>query len=222
MKARRFYEQNRDSWLPDHAGKIAIIRLGELIGIFEKVETPDSCGFQDHKYQFIIMSRESEERALLASRWDRFSFWESLGEPFLDTEDPVGSHKADQLLRVHGYSRLEIFLWRRIAGTGLWWNVIWWEWVSLGLPDFTRGWSNNCFLMAIVIMPLLSGALEVPSILAISLPLLYAGVRLRSLGRRQLEEESKLMEADSIEYLEDNPEVEVELQSDKRIQSPDM
>jgi hypothetical protein len=50
-----------------------------------------------------------------------------------------------------GYPRPVVFPLRVVAGLGLWWNLIAWEWAHLDLYDVLLGYGINFFLAAIVL-----------------------------------------------------------------------
>jgi len=54
-------------------------------------------------------------------------------------------------LRDRGYPKPVVFLLRVLAGFGLWWNLIAWEWVHLDLYDVLFGYCINFCLVALIL-----------------------------------------------------------------------
>jgi len=60
--------------------------------------------------------------------------------PFLDTGTLEEHRAADDELRARGYPTWLVRLLRRIAKIGLWYQVVAWEWGSLGVYDVLMGY----------------------------------------------------------------------------------
>lgn len=110
--------------------------------------------------------------------------FELIGERYLDA-----THSKEEIeliearlktLNVHSSFRwlIEIF-----AAGGLWWNVFWWEWISLNLSDMVYGWILNIkiagiiFLFSWLLMSIEVGAVCVFLFLIFAI---YIGLQLRS------------------------------------------
>ena len=83
---------------------------------------------------------------LYFERWDT---WELLSTPMLDTSfDRSQRAKVKAVLASRGISGRRKARLQLIAFTGLWWNVLWGEWVTLDLKDVVHGWSLNLGLVS--------------------------------------------------------------------------
>ncbi len=70
--------------------------------------------------------------------------WELLCCRYLDTDDPEGVRRADDLLRRRGYRGPLLWALHVVAFGGCVWNLlVWWDWFVLGLGDVLLGWSYN-------------------------------------------------------------------------------
>jgi len=100
--------------------------------------------------------------------------------PFLDTgSDEERQAARDELLR-RGYPSWIISLLRRVAGVGLWYQTIAWDWGSLGIFDVLLGYSAILLVASpfpVVFLPELSAALFLAGI--VSLATALAGLRWR-------------------------------------------
>ncbi len=84
------------------------------------------------------------------SEYSRWSTSAMVCAPFLDTYfEP--SQRAAMLreLRRRGYPRPVVVVLRAIAGLGLWWNLVAWEWAHLDFWDVLFGYSINFALAAL-------------------------------------------------------------------------
>ncbi len=76
-----------------------------------------------------------------------WSTFELIGERYLDTQ-----HDDEYLTRLEAeLARRRVVgpgRWGReyIAASSLWWNIIWWDWVSLNEEDVRLGWRLNMVL----------------------------------------------------------------------------
>jgi hypothetical protein len=71
--------------------------------------------------------------------------------PFLDSSTTPSERDAIAAeLRSRGFGRIPVLLLRILAGLGLWWNLVAWEWASLDLNDVLFGHAINFGLVAFV------------------------------------------------------------------------
>ncbi len=71
--------------------------------------------------------------------------------PFLDSSTTPSERDAIAAqLRSRGFGRISVLFLRILAGLGLWWNLIVWEWVSLDLNDVLFGYAINFGLVTLV------------------------------------------------------------------------
>jgi hypothetical protein len=84
----------------------------------------------------------------------KWSTWAILAEPYLDTENTQEYKDALMAeLRERGITGFSL-LWRRvITASGLWWNVLWWEWALFDGRDIAYGWALNLVLLGALIIP---------------------------------------------------------------------
>ena len=61
--------------------------------------------------------------------------------PFVDTDVPEELAAADAELARRGLSRSLVRALRRVAAVGLWWQVVDWDWASLGIFDVLFGYA---------------------------------------------------------------------------------
>lgn len=139
------FQHNRHEWLKEHEGKVAYILDGELIRIdtsehIARLRGALPSATDDHGFEFVI-GKEVPLSACMADDW------ELLCEPFLDTDDPASVHHANLILKQRGYSDFKIRWMRKIACSGVWWNMFWWEWVALGYQDVRIGWMTNALVL---------------------------------------------------------------------------
>ena len=72
--------------------------------------------------------------------------------PFLDTDTTALVPEADRVLQSRGWSPSTIRRLRRVAGVGLWWQVIAWEWASLDVCDVLAGYGAIVLALGGVLM----------------------------------------------------------------------
>lgn len=70
--------------------------------------------------------------------------------PFLDTDVSDDLPRANAELARRGIGPVLRTILRAIAATGLWWNVLWWEWCALDFRDVLIGWASNLVLLALL------------------------------------------------------------------------
>jgi hypothetical protein len=71
--------------------------------------------------------------------------------PFLDSATTPSEREAIATeLRSRGFGRVSVLLLRILAGLGLWWNLVAWEWATLDLHDVLFGYAINFALLALV------------------------------------------------------------------------
>jgi apolipoprotein N-acyltransferase len=120
--------------------------------------------------------------------------------PFLDSSTTPSEREAIATeLRRRGFGRIAVLFLRILAGLGLWWNLIAWEWATLDLSDVLFGYAINSGLVALVAtviaaFRLLTGASLVPAgLTALASSLLCLAFWLsarRGWARRRQESES--------------------------------
>ena len=74
-----------------------------------------------------------------------------IGDRYLDTQfdsEHIVSLEAE--LRDRGVTGFKRWALEYLAAGGLWWNLLWWEWVDLDGKDIKLGWVQNGFLYLIV------------------------------------------------------------------------
>ena len=70
--------------------------------------------------------------------------------PFLDSSTTASERAAIATeLRRRGLGRISVSLLRILAGLGLWWNLIAWEWAHLDLYDVLFGYAINFGFVAL-------------------------------------------------------------------------
>jgi hypothetical protein len=119
--------------------------------------------------------------------------------PFLDSSTTPAERQAITAeLRSRGLGRVPVLLLRVLAGFGLWWNLVAWEWFTLDLHDVLFGYAINFGLVAgiasvLAVFRLFSGGpLLIPCLVALASFLLCAGLWLlakRGWERRRRERE---------------------------------
>ena len=70
--------------------------------------------------------------------------FEIIGDRYLDTQ--FESEYINQLeveLKLRGVTGTKRLILEYLAASSLWWNVLWWEWVSLNELDVKLGWKQN-------------------------------------------------------------------------------
>jgi len=92
----------------------------------------------------------------LVATW---STWELLAFPYLDTDLPDFAEAAKLELESRSISPTRLALLRAATAGGLWWNVLWWEWVSLDGTDVAHGWLLNLSLVIALVVGLFWGLL---------------------------------------------------------------
>jgi hypothetical protein len=71
--------------------------------------------------------------------------------PFLDSSTSPSEREAIATeLRSRGFGRIPVLVLRMLAGLGLWWNIVAWEWATLDLYDVLFGYAINFALVAVV------------------------------------------------------------------------
>lgn len=77
--------------------------------------------------------------------------FELIGERYLDvTHSKEGVEIIESRLKELNVSWSYRWCMEIFAAGGLWWNIFWWEWISLDLSDMIYGWILN-FIMGLVI-----------------------------------------------------------------------
>lgn len=111
----------------------------------------------------------------VVKRWDT---WKILGAPYLDTEhDPEWKEAFQAEFKRRGITGFAL-RWRQIiTALGLWWNVIWWEWGSLGKQDIIFGWASNFVVISPIVVGFMFG--WIPGVLIFFVWLLMARSLLR-------------------------------------------
>lgn len=67
-----------------------------------------------------------------------------IGERYLDTEHDLHSIKLLEIeLSRRGIMGVKRLFYEYLAASSLWWNIIWWEHVSLDENDVRAGWRLN-------------------------------------------------------------------------------
>lgn len=84
----------------------------------------------------------------VVSRW---STWELLGQPYLDTEMPEYSQACKAELQSRGIVGVKLLTMKLIAAGGFCWNLLWWEWVNLSGRDVVFGWISNLILVSVIL-----------------------------------------------------------------------
>lgn len=73
-----------------------------------------------------------------------------IGERYLDTQhDGEYIAKVEAELKRRGIVGAKRAALEYLAASGLWWNLFWWEWVSLGARAVLVGWISNLVLFAL-------------------------------------------------------------------------
>lgn len=149
-RARARFERERDAWLAEHAGDYAVIRSNRVLGFARNAEEAFALGDAARRGDtFVFRVRlVADEDATLRARYG--SDWACICEPFLDTDMPQMVWEATRVLELRGYTPRQIRRLRLFAAGGLWWNVLWWEWVHLDLADVLLGWAFNCALLGLL------------------------------------------------------------------------
>ncbi len=75
---------------------------------------------------------------------DSRSTFSLIGDRYLDTQfQPEDIARIEQELRTRGIVGAKRWIVEYIAASGLWWNIIWWEWIDLDGRDICIGWLYN-------------------------------------------------------------------------------
>lgn len=70
-----------------------------------------------------------------------------IGARYLDTQfQPEDISRIEQELRGRGIVGAKRWIVEYIAAGGLWWNIIWWEWIDLDGRDIRIGWLYNLII----------------------------------------------------------------------------
>ena len=70
-----------------------------------------------------------------------------IGARYLDTQlKPDEIDLIELELVTRGITGSKRWLLEYIAAGGLWWNIIWWEWIGLDGRDVRIGWLYNLFI----------------------------------------------------------------------------
>lgn len=121
--------------------------------------------------------------------FDKASVFALIGERYLDTQhDPEYIEKLDATLALRGITGVKRLTYEYVAASAFWWNIFWWDWVSLDGKDVIIGWTYNLVLFAVA--GALAGVVFGPVLAlgtAISLHLLtlLVGLGLRTGTRRK-------------------------------------
>jgi hypothetical protein len=149
--SRRSFRKMRDDLIKAYdkefsGNKYVVFENDLFIGVYDSEEDAwkNSSEINDHRWMFKLVSREDERKEYSSSE---VSTWSLISEPFLDTDMPEWIYRANKTLKERGYSKNQILLLRIFAGTGLWWNIIWWEWGHFDGWDILQGWGCNSILI---------------------------------------------------------------------------
>ncbi|NRA46379.1 MAG: hypothetical protein HRU09_15615 [Oligoflexales bacterium] len=138
--------------MPSHSqGKFAIYEEGRLQMISDDPFPPKGCN-PDLCFSFRIEPQLTESEAQEIAK--KLDIWELLCEPYLDVDMPDQLCFAEESLMRKGLSMNTNKRMHWVVGTGLWWNVFAWEWVSLDYTDVKKGWRINTGLLAIMLLPI--------------------------------------------------------------------
>jgi hypothetical protein len=67
-----------------------------------------------------------------------------IGERYLDTQHSIdGIARLEEELARRGVTGPTRWLYEYLAASSLWWNLFWWEWVSLDGRAVVAGWVGN-------------------------------------------------------------------------------
>ncbi len=95
--------------------------------------------------------------------------------PFLDTDTRADTEVANAELKARGYSARTVRWLRKVAGVGLWYQVVAWDWASLSMFDVMLGYVPMGLLLALLIAQLTFYKLAL-AILGLSLLMLVAAI----------------------------------------------
>lgn len=77
--------------------------------------------------------------------------FELIGERYLDvTFSNEEIELIEQRLKVLNINWSFRWLIEIFAAGGLWWNIFWWEWLSLNLFDMVHGWVLNLLFSSVI------------------------------------------------------------------------
>jgi hypothetical protein len=83
--------------------------------------------------------------------FDTASVFALIGERYLDTRhDAEYIEKLEEALALRGIIGVKRLAYEYVAAPALWWNVSWWDWVSLDGADVEIGWTYNLGLFGAV------------------------------------------------------------------------
>lgn len=70
-----------------------------------------------------------------------------IGDRYLDTQfQPEDIALVERELQARGIVGPKRWLVEHIAAGGLWWNIVWWEWINLNGRDICIGWLYNLII----------------------------------------------------------------------------
>jgi len=79
------------------------------------------------------------------------STFELIGQRYLDSwHEAAYVQQLELELKARGVIGVRRWLYEYAAASGLWWNVLWWEWIRLDGNDVRRGWIHNIVLLCIL------------------------------------------------------------------------
>jgi len=79
--------------------------------------------------------------------------FELIGERYLDvTHSKEEIELIERRLKVLNVNWSFRWLIEIFAAGGLWWNIFWWEWLSLNLFDMLYGWILNIIIGSIIFL----------------------------------------------------------------------
>ena len=72
------------------------------------------------------------------------------GERYLDTQHYLAYvQQIESDWAARGIISFRRLLYEYLAGSALWWNFLWWEWVRLDEEDVRIGWLENLILFSV-------------------------------------------------------------------------
>ena len=147
MEARKHFEQYQDRWSEEHPGEYVVIEGSTVLGFFNKEEASCYCESRDDVWHFEVLSKEAEAEEI---RKSGASTWNCICEPFLDTDVPEHTYRANQVLLSRGFTPAIVISFRKLAYSGVWWNAFWGDWTCLGIDDVLGGWAWNIACLGLV------------------------------------------------------------------------
>lgn len=73
-----------------------------------------------------------------------------IGDRYLDTQhEQTYIESLEAELRSRGVTGIYRWILEYIAASGLWWNILWWDWSSLNEKDVKIGWVQNLVLFGL-------------------------------------------------------------------------